>query len=172
MKKLKVLSFILIIIVVCLCVFIGLIYTGKINITKDEKTTCECNNSIDQNKLKRIKDSDYNIVDSLYTNDIYISLLSNGKVVFDLDREITNVDGATSIEVLDKNLYILTNKGEVYKYYLGVTREATMKAEKLDYSNIKQMINYSTRKTNAGGCDYIVLVDKDDNYKSIVEFCI
>ena len=92
--------------------------------------------------------------------------------MFDLDRTIDNVEGATAIEVLDKDLFILTNKGEVYKYYLGVTKEATLSAEKLSYSNVKKLVKYSTRKTNAGGCDYIVIVDKDDNYKSIQDFCI
>ena len=173
MKKLKVLSFILIILVVCLGVFIGLIYTGKIEV---KKTECNCtsntNTLLNEDKLGEIKKSDFNIIDSYYTEYFAINLLSNGKVMFDLDRTIDNVEGATAIEVLDKDLYILTNKGEVYKYYLGVTKEATLSAEKLSYSNVKKMVKYSTRKSNAGGCDYIVIIDKDDNYKPIVDFCI
>jgi hypothetical protein len=173
MKKLKVLSFILIIIVVCLCVFIGLIYTGKIEINQ---VTCRCecdsNTLLSAGKLEEIKKGDYNILENYATENFSISLLTNGKVVFDLAREIDNVSGATHMEVLDKNLYILTAKGEVYKYYLGVTKEATLSAEKLEYTNIQKLVKYSTRKSNAGGCDYIVVVDKEDNYKSIQEFCV
>ena len=173
MKKFKVLSFVLLIIVVCLGVLIGLIYMGKIELRKVD-CNCETNSNIvlSEEKLKEIKSSDFNIIEGHYTEYNSFNLLTNGKVVIDLDKEIEGVSGATHMEFLDNDLYILTAKGEVYKYYTGITKEPNLKAEKLDYSNIKRLVKLSTRKVNAGGCDYLVVVDDQDNYVRVQDFCV
>ena len=172
MKKLKVLLFVLIIVVVGMGIFIYMLLADKLPTAVCSCPNCEANTLLSQEKLADIKKSDFNILESYYTQYNSISLLTNGKIVFDLDREINNISNAIHMEVLDKDLYILTANGEVYKYYLGITKEPNLSAEKLDYSNITKLVKYSTRKANAGGCDYIVVVDKSDNYKSINEFCV
>lgn len=141
-----------------------------------KKTNCACKTDaieLDEAKLKEIKDGEFNIIKGFYGDKFSINLLANGKVNFDLDRELTNITNAIDIETLDNYLYILTKDGDVYKYYLGVTKEATLEATKVDgFKDLKKMVSYATRAKNAGGCDYIVAIDKDNNYKTIADFCV
>jgi len=175
MKKLKALIVVLLLVVVALGVFVFLLATGKVSFVK---TDCSCKESnteitVDEAKLKAIKSSDYNIIKGFYGENLNINLLSNGKVNFDLDRDITNINNAIDIETLDNNLYILTKDGNIYKYYLGVTKEFTLEATKVEeFKDIKKIVSYSTRAKNAGGCNYIIGIDKDNNYKTIVDFCV
>jgi hypothetical protein len=41
-----------------------------------------------------------------------------------------------------------------------------------DYKNIRTLLKYTTRGNNAGGCDYIVVIDKDNKYSKIDDFCV
>ena len=172
MKKSKCIIGILSFIIVGLIVFIVLLCTGVI---KCGKASCCKDNEITVNadELAKIKSGDFNIIKSFSVNNMAIVLLTNGKVNIDLDRELTNINNATDIELLNNDLYILTKDGNVYKYYLGVTKEATLEATKVDgFKDIKKMVSYATRAKNAGACDYIVAIDKDNNYKTIADFCV
>ena len=138
---------------------------------------CECNKSnevtIDANKLKEINDGDYNATKLEVTQYNSFALLANGKVIIDFDREIKNIDNAVDFALLNNNLYILTNDGNVYTYYTGVTKEATLEATKVDsVKDIKKLVSYFTRRKNAGGCNYVVAVDKDSNYTKLEEMCV
>jgi len=172
MKKSKALIIVLLLVIVVLGVFVILLATGKVC---DAKCSCKDNTEItlDESKLNNIKSSDYNIIKGFYGDKFSIYLLSNGKVNFDLDRDLTNINNAIDIETLDNYLYILTKDGNIYKYYLGVTKEVTLEATKVEeFKDIKKIVSYSTRAKNAGGCNYIIAIDKDNNYKTVAEFCV
>ena len=117
--------------------------------------------------MKDVYDSDYSFKLDLDVRinvnfENYISNISNGK-----DLILFSSTAPSSI------LYILTTDGDIYKYETSSYQSSDYKAVKIDeYSNIENMINYKTRKKNAGGCDYIILVDKDENYFELDSFCV
>ena len=135
------------------------------------------NEVLDVSKLREISSADYNIIKDEYNSNYSFKLDINGKVNINFDREIENIDNAKDIiffKADDANtpLYILTSDGEVYKYSTSDYENGKYSATKAsEYSNIKRMLTYETRRKNAGGCDYIVLVDKDDNYYTLDSVC-
>lgn len=171
MKKLVL--FLSLMCLVCITAII-LMLTGVI---KTNISDCSCPDSliptVEESELLKIKSGDYNIIKILNTKNNTINLLTNGKVNFDLDRELSNIENAKDIAMLNNYLYILTKDGDVYKYYLGITKKATLEADKIDdVNNVKSFVNYSSRRSNAGGCDYIVGILGNGKYITIDEMCI
>ena len=129
--------------------------------------------TINYNELAKIGKADYNLVHVSSSNEHSLNIASNGKVFVDFDSYISNVNNTKDAIIFSgpgtEVAYILTNSGDVYKYDFN----DNFKATKLDeYSNIKKMINYKTRKGNAGGCDYIILIDNKGNYQELDSFCV
>lgn len=161
------------------------------NNDKNDNTTtndCNCNctsyvsesygtgvDNIDYDELSKISKSTYNYVKYAYTNDYSIKILSDGKVMIGWD-DYLNVSNAKDMILFngpgaDYIVYILTSDGEVYKYNFSTSKD--FNAIKLtEYSNIKQIFRYVTRKANAGGCDYVILVDADGKYYSLDSYCV
>ena len=172
MKKLVVF---LTVLCVALITCIILMITGviKCDCTKKEETTTTKEVVLDAKKLAEIKDADYKAIKVESTHMNSYALTVDGKVVIDFDREITNVTDPTDIVLFGDNLYILTKAGDVYKYFTGVTKKATLDATKVDtVKDVKKLVDYTVRKKNAGGCNYVVAIDKDDKYTQIEEFCV
>ena len=71
-------------------------------------------------------------------------------------------------------LYILTEDGNLYKYETSNYESNNYNATKIDeYNNIEQITTYKKRSTeNKGGCDYIIIVDKNNNHYELDSFCI
>ena len=94
--------------------------------------------------------------------------------MFDYERKITNINNAVDIaRAPDNFLYILTKDGDIYKYYIGITKDDGMDATKEEgFKDIKRIVEYSSSKKKAGGCNYIIAIDKDNNYKVLSEFCV
>ena len=71
-------------------------------------------------------------------------------------------------------LYVLTKDGYLYKYETSEYENGSYNATKLDeYSNIKKIITYQKRSTEAkGGCDYIFVVDNNGKHYELDSFCI
>jgi uncharacterized protein YfkK (UPF0435 family) len=179
MKKLKALIVFLLLVVVALGVFVFLLATGKVGFVQTE---CNCKETVvtkvediklDVNKLEEINKGDFNIIKQYSSEYDSINLLTNGKVMFDFDRSISNVSNAIDMLLINENLYILTSDGDVYKYFTGITNNASLDATKVEeLKDIKKIVKYATRGQESGGCDYIVAIDKDNNYKTVEDFCI
>ena len=173
MKKENIIIIVLSLVIISLVVFVVLLGTGKISFNK-----CNCSttneDTIDVSKLEEIGKGDFNIIKSARTKYFVVNLLSNGKVMFDVDRELTNINNAIDIAYdTEENLYILTKDGSIYKYFGGISRESSLEATKLnDYKDIKKIVEYSTRGKASGGCDYIITIDKNNNYIKLSEFSV
>lgn len=140
--------------------------------------TTNCDLSIDFDKLAKISKSDYNFVNGSYNNNYSVNVLSNGKVLVNYVNIISNISNAKDVILFNgpgkgNMTYILTADGYIYKYDLSNVSKNNFEAIKVnEYSNIKQMIRYMTRKAHAGGCDYVVLIDNNDKYYSLDSYCI
>ena len=137
-----------------------------------------CNTSVDFDKLSKISKSDYNFVNGAYNNNYSINVLSSGKVIVNFVNNISNISNAKDIILFSgpgtgDMAYILTVDGYVYKYDLSNVSKNNFEATKInEYSNIEQMVRYMTRKANAGGCDFVVLIDSNDKYYSLDSYCV
>ena len=140
--------------------------------------TTNCNLSLDFDKLAKISKSDYNFVNGAYNNTYSVNVLSNGKVLVNFVNNISNISNAKDVILFSgpgtgDMAYILTADGYIYKYDLSNASKNNFDATKVnEYSNIKQMVRYMTRKANAGGCDYVVLIDNNDKYYSLDSYCV
>ena len=105
MKALKGITFVAITTVVSVIVII-LMATGVINICSKSDCTCpDCFDiSVNANKLTEIKNGDYNFIKTIATKDGTYYLLANGKVNIDLDRELSNVNNAIDMALLNDEL--------------------------------------------------------------------
>ena len=134
--------------------------------------------SINVNELTKISKSDYNFLKQEGTSDISFNLSVDGKINISFENEITNISNAKDIILFvtpseDSNLYILTEDGDIYKYNTTSYKSKDYNATKVnEYSNIKRMITYNTRKAHAGGCDYIVLIDNNNKYYKLDSSCV
>lgn len=135
--------------------------------------TTNCNLSLDFDKLAKIHKADYNFVN--YDNGFVV--LSNGKVLVDFENYISNISNAKDVIVFygprtGNNAYILTADGYIYKYDVSNASKNIFDATKInEYSNIKQMVRYGIRGVNAGGCNFVVLIDNNDNYYPLDAYC-
>lgn len=172
-NKTVVLFVFIILVLGILCVLLGM---GIISF-KDES-----NDYIDFEELNKFGKADYNYIKDIYSGEYKAYINSNGKVtvVFDIDtiKEITNVSNVKDIVFFNEpspsaTLYILDNNGDIYKYNMDNTKEEKYEAKKISkYSNIRDIVVYSTRKGNAGGCNYLVSIDKNNKYYKIESFCV
>ncbi len=134
--------------------------------------------SIDVDELGKISKSDYNFLKQESTNDYTFNLSVDGKININFDKDIENISNARDMVLFltpsdDSNLYILTQDGDIYKYNVSSYKESNYKATKVtEYSNIERMITYNTRKANAGGCDYVVLIDNNNKYYTLDSSCV
>ena len=174
MKKLKVCLVVSVLVIIALGVLLFLSMTGKLTKVNCSCADCKADYTLDVSKLESIKKGDYNTLKIIGDEYNVITLSTEGKVLFDYEREITNVNNAIDIvRAPDNFLYILTKDGDIYKYYIGVTNNDGMEATKVDeYKDIKRLVEYSSSRRNAGGCNYIIAIDKDNNYKVLNEFCV
>lgn len=159
-------------IIIVLAIFCILLLTGKINFNKDN------NIDIDYSKLSEYGKSDYNYINSVYNGDYSFKLLIDGRININFENYISNISNAKDFILFsppspDSTLYILTSNGDIYKYETSDYKSNNYSATKVDkYSNIKQIITYQTRKQNAGGCDYLIAIDKSNKYYEINSFCV
>ena len=145
-----------------------------------EETNCNTNDNftINADELSKFGKADYNIIKDVYTGDFSFKLEVNGKINISFENYISNISNAKDIMLFSppapySTLYILTTDGNIYKYETSSYQSKDYKATKIDkYSNITQMIEYQTRKANAGGCDYIILVDKNGKYFELDSRCV
>ena len=175
MKALKGITFVLAITTVASVIVIILMATGVINICSNSDCNCQdcIDKSVDATKLTEIKNGDYNYIKTIATKYGTYFLLANGKVSIDLDRELSNVKDAKDMALLNDELIILTKDGKVYKYNTGVTRKATLEADQANIEgNVSKLVEYGSRRKNAGGCNYIVGITSSDKYISIAESCV
>ena len=129
-------------------------------------------------ELSRFGESDFNIIKLQSSGSHSFALDVNGKVIVDFDKSIDNVFDVKDIVLfstsLDESfLYILTKSGELYKYDILNIENSEFAASKVEeYSNIEKIMTYDTRKANAGGCSFIILVDSDSKYYELNSFCV
>jgi hypothetical protein len=188
-KKYKTISIILglIAIVLGICIIV-------ISLNDKEKTCedriCDCTNNVMKcdekelniDKLYEVSKSTYNFIkteDIRYGENKTISfkLDLNGTINISFENNISNITNAKNIESINnfsKNyLYILTEDGYVYEYDIDEYENGNYAAKKIEkYSNIKQILKYVTRRAGAGGCDYIIAVDNNDNYEVLNNNCV
>ena len=181
-KKNNGLIALLLIVTIVLITLLILIVTGKIDIkntlnklTNNQETITD---NLDYDELAKIGSSDYNYVYGDYNSEHSVNILANGKVLLDFNKHISNISSAKDLILfsgpgVDSMVYILTTEGDVYQYALSNISAKKFSATKLDeYSNIQRIVRYKTRKANAGGCDYVVLIDNKGKYYSLDSFCV
>ena len=181
----------LLLIIVLLITLLILITTGKSNYSNKESNntskTCDCNSVIEQcnsdklnyEELAKLGKSSYNYVYGDYDSMHSANILADGKVLIDFNNYIANISDAKDLIMFNGPtgnpgfVYILATDGNVYKYDLTNVSKSEFNAAKLDdYSNIKNIIRYKTRKANAGGCDYLVIIDSNDKYYVLDSYCV
>lgn len=143
------------------------------NCISDDSSSYE----VSAEELSRFGESDFNIIKLQSSGSHSFALDVNGKVIVDFNNYIDNISDAKDILLFNSEqgniLYILTLSGDVYKYNVLSLESDEFTAGKIDeYSNIKKMFIYNTRKNNSGGCDYVVLIDSDDNYHQLISLCV
>ena len=193
-KNKNILIGILIIIIVALLILITLVVTGTVNLKTTSKVNEECSqinkeenqnsdeegktggDAINYDKIMNFGKSDHNIIEMEATTEYNVNLETDGRININFINYISNITNAKSIKLfnspLNYMLYILTKDGYIYKYDLSNYESGDYNAIKVDkYSNINKMIMYKTRKNNAGGCDYIILIDNNDEYYELDSSC-
>ena len=181
----------LITIIVILLTLVILLSTGTINFKEQNENTNDnheiLNNKDNENnnydtkvydELTKISKLDYNFIKSEYTTDYSIGLSIDGKINVNFQNNISNISNAKDIALFSTpapypTLYIVTTNGDVYKYDFSNYESKNYNATKIsEYSNIEKIITYRTRKANAGGCDFIILVDKNNKYYKLDSSCL
>lgn len=181
----------LLLIIVLLITLLILITTGKSNYSSKKSNntskTCDCNSVIEHcnidelnyEELAKLGKSSYNYVYGDYDSMHSANILADGKVLIDFNNYIANISYAKDLIMFNGPtgnpgfVYILATDGNVYKYDLTNVSKSEFNATKLDdYSNIKNIIRYKTRKANAGGCDYLVIIDSNDKYYVLDSYCV
>lgn len=189
----------LIVIIVILSVLCVLFATGKISLKSNELDNNEINEninddnkvendveeivknqniSINKDELTKFGKSDYNIIKEVYNSEYSFKLDINGRININFETYVSNVSNAKDLLLFSPPsphsiLYILATNGDVYQYETSSYETKNYDATKIEqYSNIVQIINYKTRKANAGGCDYVILVDENGKYFKLDSFCI
>ena len=94
------------------------------------------------------------------------------------EKYISNISNAKNLQLFstpggEEIIYILTEDGKVYNYALSNIDKNNFEATIIDdYNNIEKMMIYKTRKANAGGCDYLILIDNDNKYYTLDSYCV
>ena len=171
-KKLNIVIILLGFIILLFAVLLILTVRGKISLTKGADDT------INYDELAKISKSDYNFVRGDADSNYSVNVLASGKVIINFEHYIANISNAKDLVVFsgpgaDSIVYILTADGNIYKYNLADVASKKFGVAKVSgYSNIKRILRYKTRKVNAGGCDYVVLIDEDGKYYKLDSYCV
>lgn len=171
-RKSKGIIGLLILVIVILLVLCVLFATGIIDLKSNNVST------IDKEELTSFGESDYNIIKDVYNGEYSFKLDIDGRININFENYISNISNTEDILLFnslegDSILYILTSDGSVYMYETSNYQSGKYDAVKIDeYSDIDRIINYRTRKANAGGCDYVILVDKNGNYFKLDSYCL
>ncbi len=186
---------VLVIILVILCLLFA---TGTISFKENEVDNVIDNNQIVENdvtfdldKLSKYKNYDdsygkikvFSLTDD--TNKVYtISLSLNGKVRVCYDTTcnyISNVNNAVDLiqmsvpaQVEYFKYYILQSNGDLYEYELTNVKKAIFEAKKnITAFNVVKIMNISYNDIkNAGGCNAILAITKDNQYIEINSECV
>lgn len=167
--------------IICLITIIVILLTLVILLSIGTISFKGKNNNYDikaYDELTKISKLDYNFIKSEYTTDYSIGLSIDGKININFKNNISNISNAKDITLFSSpapypTLYIVTTTGDVYKYDFSNYESKNYNATKInEYSNIEKIITYRTRKENAGGCDYIILVDKNNKYYNLDSSCV
>lgn len=158
------------------------------NESQEDKTTNDnpTNNNISNNEfevnieeLNKFGSLTYNILKQEFDMKYSLNLFVDGKVNISFEKDIDNISNAKDINLFstpspsNSILYILTIDGYIYKYDLSNYELGNYSATKIEeYNNIKKMITYRTRQANAGGCDYIILIDNNRKYYKLDSSCV
>lgn len=144
----------------------------------DEENIKKQNVTINKDELTKFGKSDYNFIKVVYNSEYSFKLDVDGRININFENYLSNISNAKDLLLFSPPsphsiLYILTTDGNVYKYETSSYGTKNYNATKIEqYSNIVQIINYETRKENAGGCDYVILVDEAGKYYELDSFCI
>ena len=129
--------------------------------------------------LSKYGEADYTIIKEDKNTDYSFKINSDGNIIINGKNKISNISNAKSIKLFSPPspksiLYILTEDGDIYKYDTNNYESNNYTAIKMEkYSNIKQIITYKKRSSEAnGGCDYIVVVDNNEKYYELNSFCV
>lgn len=184
-KKYKILSIILGLITILLGVYIVITSTNKKEINCKEqpnKLKNEIEDKLNIEKLYEIKKGTYNFIkiENVKIDEkeqLSFKLDVNGTINVNFENNISNITNAKDIKQFNnfsqKNLYILTEDGDIYLYDVLDYEKGNYTAKKLEeYKNIKQITDYVTRRAGAGGCDYIIAIDNNDNYMVVTNECV
>ena len=173
--------------IVILLTLVILLSTGTIEfknnneqIINDETTNQEENNYDTEvyDELTKISNLDYNFIKNEYNSDYSVGLSIDGTININFENNISNISNAKDIVLFSSpapkpTLYIVLTTGEVYKYDFTNYESKNYNATKInEYSNIEKIFTYRTRKANAGGCDIVILVDKDNKYYNLDSSCV
>ena len=174
------------VIIVILVVFCILFTTGTItfkssnNSNNNNKEITNENNEIivSETELNKFGKSDYNIIKSETLGSTSFNLDINGKININFTNNISNLSNVKDIMLFNRTapssiLYILTNDGNIFSYDTANIETNNYNATKInEYSNINKIIIYRTRKANAGGCNYAIIIDNNGEYYKLDSSCI
>lgn len=133
---------------------------------------------VSEEELNKFGKSDYNIIKSETIGSTSVNLDINGKININFTNSISNLSNVKDIILFNRAvpssiLYILTNDGNIFSYDISNIETNNYNATKInEYSDINKIIIYRTRKANAGGCDYIILIDNNGEYYKLDSSCI
>ena len=176
-KRLKILLGVLSVFAMGLCCYFA--YTVYKLDNKSTKSNKEENtNVLNIEELSKFRKGDINIIKTEQNSDYSFNLDIDGRININFLDYISNISDAKDIILFsspspDTILYILTESGDVYKFNTSNIDLGNLAATKVsEYSNIKGIINYKTRRGNSGGCDYMIIIDKNDKYNELDSYCV
>ncbi len=168
------------------CYFVYTVY--KISSVSGNDCTCKdvtTTNCVDATygnlnveELNKFGTGDISIIKKEGNLNYTFTLEINGRININFLDHISNVSDAKDIVLFsppssDSALYVLTNSGDVYKYNTSNYDSGNLTATKInDYSGIERIINFERRIGNSGGCNYIILIDKNGKYSELDSYCV
>lgn len=141
-------------------------------------TNCITHSDLDLEELSKFGTGDISIIKKDGNLNYTFNLEIDGRININFLDHISNISDAKDIILFnapssDSTLYILTKKGELYKYNTLNYESGNLEATKIDeYSNVERIISFERRRGNSGGCDYIILIDKNGKYSELDSFCV
>lgn len=180
-KRLKILLGVLSVFAMGLCCYFA--YTvyklgnGSTKCIKEENTN-NASDILNIEELNKYRKGDINIIKTEYTPNYSFNLDINGRININFLDYISNISDAKDIIIFsspspDEILYILTKSGDVYKFNTSNIDSGNLMATKVEeYNDIERIISYKTRKGNSGGCDYILVIDKNGKYNELDSYCV
>lgn len=150
--------------------------------SKEISTVTNCVNTnyynLNVKELSKFGTGDISIIKKEGILNYTFTLEVDGRININFLDHISNISNAKDIILFsspssDATLYILTKTGDVYKYNTSDYDSGNLTATKInDYSGIDRIINFERRNGNSGGCDYIILIDKNGKYNELDSYCV